>query len=70
MDEDRLADFFLIGSYLIIIIARILNWIDWGWEWILLPLWVPVVLCIVAIALCIIIGICVFTYNKIKRYVK
>lgn len=41
MDNDRIVDGVLIGSYLTIIILRIFNVITWAWKWILAPIWIP-----------------------------
>jgi hypothetical protein len=56
-DEDRIVDVLLLGGYLTIIILRIIGTINWGWEWILLPLWLPLVGVIVGLVLSVIIGI-------------
>lgn len=67
MNEDRIADFVLIGGYITIIVLRIFNVIDWGWQWILLPFWLPVMLAIGGLIIGLIIGIPMYINRKIKE---
>lgn len=66
MDEERIVDGIFIGAYLTIIILRIFNVIAWGWEWILLPLWLPLVLAAVGLVIGLLIGIPMVLYRKIR----
>ena len=67
MDEDRIADIFVVGAYLTIIILRLCNVINWSWLWILCPFWIPICGALMGIIVGLIIVIPWRIYIKIKE---
>lgn len=67
MEQNRLADIFIIGGYLTIIGLRIFNVINWSWLWILCPFWIAAVGAIIGSIIGLFIGISINIYEKIKR---
>lgn len=67
MNEDKIVDGILIGAYLTILAFRIFGVINWGWEWILAPFWIPMVLAAGGLVIGIVIGIPWKIYLKIKE---
>lgn len=66
MDEDRLADIFIVGAYLTIIILRLCNVVNWSWFWILCPFWIPLVGAAIGVIIGSFIGVIILIDKKIR----
>ena len=66
MDKDRIADIFIVGAYLTIIILRLCNAINWSWFWILCPFWMLLVGAAVGLIIGSFMGVIILIYKKIR----
>jgi len=37
----------VLANFLVLIASKVMGWVDWGWGWVIAPLWVPPVLLLV-----------------------
>jgi hypothetical protein len=47
--ESTSGEFLLIGVFLIFLTLKLCDVIEWSWWWVISPLWIPFVLCIVLV---------------------
>jgi membrane protein YdbS with pleckstrin-like domain len=50
--------------FIVFLILKLTNNIDWSWWWVTSPLWVPIVLAIGFVALLMVIAILIIILNK------
>ena len=62
MNEDRIADFIVIGAVIAIIVLKIVDVIKIPWLWLLSPIWIP-------FGLGIIIMISLTIYCLVQEYI-
>ena len=67
MNDDRIVDIAFIGGYIIIIVLRIINVINWSWLWILCPFWLLAGGALIGIIFGLIFGISWKIYLNIKE---